>query len=130
MYRETEASHRHRSTQYHKAALCGAVRSGSRRPHIQPDGEFMSRRQAQKTLRRAPAVPGILPDDLYDYMDDTTVHPRAPETTAKTAPPQRSLQGWTVSDDWPERVPVTDAEIDLFEVWFGDILDEIFGKSV
>jgi hypothetical protein len=35
---------------------------------------------------------------------------------------------WTVSDDWPERVPVTEAEIDLFEAWFGDIIDELFGK--
>jgi hypothetical protein len=35
---------------------------------------------------------------------------------------------WTVSDDWPDRVPVTEAEIDLFEAWFGDILDELFGK--
>jgi len=23
---------------------------------------------------------------------------------------------------------VTEAEIDLFEAWFGDILDELFGK--
>jgi hypothetical protein len=39
-----------------------------------------------------------------------------------------SFGHWTVSDDWPERVPVTEAEIDLFEAWFGDILDELFGK--
>lgn len=89
----------------------------------------MSRRQAQKTRRRAPAVPGILPDDLYDYMDDATADPPVPKATAKTGSYEPSLKGWTVSDDWPERVPVTDAEIDLFEAWFGDILDEIFGKS-
>jgi hypothetical protein len=34
---------------------------------------------------------------------------------------------WTVADDWPERLPVTQAEIDLFEAWFGDVFDELFG---
>jgi hypothetical protein len=34
----------------------------------------------------------------------------------------------TVTDDWPEKVPVTEAEIILFERWFGDILDEMFGR--
>ncbi|MBK8456908.1 MAG: hypothetical protein IPL47_07170 [Phyllobacteriaceae bacterium] len=34
---------------------------------------------------------------------------------------------WIVTDDWPERVPVTDAEIDVFEAWFGDLFQELFG---
>jgi hypothetical protein len=25
----------------------------------------------------------------------------------------------TVSDDWPEEVPVTNAKADVFEAWFG-----------
>ncbi|PZP39579.1 MAG: hypothetical protein DI598_19865 [Pseudopedobacter saltans] len=58
-----------------------------------------------------------------------TVDPQPPKAGAKTGSAEPSLQGWTVSDDWPERVPVTEAEIDLFEAWFGDILDELFGKS-
>lgn len=29
--------------------------------------------------------------------------------------------------DWPEHVPVTEREVDVFEAWFGDILDELFG---
>jgi hypothetical protein len=33
----------------------------------------------------------------------------------------------TVTDDWPEDVPVAEAEIDVFEAWFGDLLDELFG---
>jgi len=32
-----------------------------------------------------------------------------------------------LSDDWPERIPVTDAEVDVFEAWFGDLFDELFG---
>jgi hypothetical protein len=37
------------------------------------------------------------------------------------------VESWTVIDDWPERVPVADAELDVFEAWFGDLLDELFG---
>jgi len=34
---------------------------------------------------------------------------------------------WTVTDDWPEKVPITGAEIEIFERYFGDVLDELFG---
>ena len=27
-------------------------------------------------------------------------------------------------DDWPEDVPVTEAEIAMFEAWFGGLFDE------
>ena len=37
------------------------------------------------------------------------------------------FEAWTVTDDWPERVPITDAELDVFEAWFGDPFDELFG---
>ena len=40
-----------------------------------------------------------------------------------------TLSSWRVVDDWPARVPVTDAEIDVFEAWFGDLFDELFGPS-
>jgi hypothetical protein len=33
---------------------------------------------------------------------------------------------WTVKDDWPEYVPVTEAEMEVFEAWFGDLFDELF----
>ena len=42
-------------------------------------------------------------------------------------PPKHDLSIWTVTDDWPEHVPVTQAEIDVFEAWFGDLFDELFG---
>ena len=54
---------------------------------------------------------GDLPDHLYDYA-------RPPKTDPAT---------WTVTDDWPARVPVTEAEVELFEAWFGDLFDEMFG---
>ena len=37
------------------------------------------------------------------------------------------LSTWVVTDDWPERVPVTSVEVDVFEAWFGDVFDELFG---
>ncbi|MFG1277152.1 hypothetical protein [Xanthobacter autotrophicus] len=88
----------------------------------------MSRRQATKTRLRARAVSGSLPDDLHDYIDESAaVEPPQVRVTKKQIVIP-SLDHWTVSDDWPDRVPVTEAEIDLFEAWFGDILDELFGK--
>ena len=29
--------------------------------------------------------------------------------------------------DWPERVPITDAEVEVCERWFADLFDELFG---
>ena len=43
-------------------------------------------------------------------------------------PPKHDLSTWTVTDDWPEHIPVTEAEVDVFEAWFGDIFDELFGS--
>jgi hypothetical protein len=31
-----------------------------------------------------------------------------------------------VTDDWPGQVPVSEAEIEVFEVWFGELFDELF----
>lgn len=44
-------------------------------------------------------------------------------------PPRYDMSTWTVTDDWPDPVPVTDAEIAVFEQWFGDFFDELFGSS-
>ncbi len=43
-------------------------------------------------------------------------------------PPKHDLSTWTVTDDWPENIPVTEAEVDVFEAWFGDLFDELFGS--
>ena len=42
-------------------------------------------------------------------------------------PLKHDVEAWTVTDDWPEPVPITDAELDVFEAWFGDLFDELFG---
>lgn len=66
--------------------------------------------------------PGVLPDDLYDYTE-AQLWPRIGR------PVKHDLADWIVSDEWPERVPVTQTEVDLFEVWFGDLFDELFGPD-
>lgn len=63
---------------------------------------------------------GPLPDNLFDYV--------AP-TRSKTDPPLSPDPEMTVTDDWPGIVPVTEAELRVFEAHFGDVLDEIFGPA-
>jgi hypothetical protein len=61
---------------------------------------------------------GSLPDDLYDYL-------RLP-VRRKGRPARKDRSGWIATDDWPEEVPITEAEIEVFEAWFGDLFDELF----
>lgn len=42
-------------------------------------------------------------------------------------PPKHDVERWSVSDDWPAEVPITDDEVAVFEAWFGDVFDELFG---
>lgn len=44
-------------------------------------------------------------------------------------PPKHDLSAWTVTDDWPNPVPVTEAEIAVFERWLGDLFDKVFGPE-
>jgi hypothetical protein len=60
-------------------------------------------------------------DDLYDYA-------RSPTRPGRRRTKRASVT-WSVSDDWPKDVPVTETEIDVFEAWFGDLFDELFGKG-
>jgi hypothetical protein len=63
-------------------------------------------------------APGEVPDNLYDYADLPAR--RVGRPIADDVP------AWTVTDDWPDEVPVTEAEIEVFEAWFGDLFDELF----
>jgi len=72
---------------------------------------------SQRSRRRqAPADAPL--DDLYDYAS-APAHPDRRR-------PERGSVTWTVTDDWPEDVPVTEVEITVFESWFGDLFDELF----
>jgi hypothetical protein len=66
---------------------------------------------------------GILPDDLYDYA-------KAEAWPRIGRPTNCDVESWTVTDDWPERVPITDAELDVFEAWFGDLFEELLGPCL
>jgi hypothetical protein len=59
-----------------------------------------------------------LPADLY-----VMPHP----WPRRGRPVKHDVETWRVVDDWPQRVPVTQAEGDVFEAWFGDLFDELFG---
>lgn len=75
--------------------------------------------------RRPRPVPQALPNDLYDYGDDPAPSP-APRRR-NPSPDAFDVEKLPVIDDWPERVPVTEAEVDIFERYFGDVLDRLFG---
>jgi len=69
----------------------------------------MSKTCAHRSLERHKCVEtGVLPDDLYDYG-----YPQPSPRIGR--PVKHDLAGWTVTDDWPEHIPVTEAEVDVFE---------------
>jgi hypothetical protein len=72
----------------------------------------------RKSRTRNTTTEAGLPDDLYDYARPPARRVGRPEAEDTTT--------WTVTDDWPEEVPITEAEIDVFEAWFGDLFDELF----
>jgi hypothetical protein len=71
--------------------------------------------QSRRPPDRAPL------DDLYDYA----AAPARPDRRRE----KRASVTLVVTDDWPKDVPVTEAEIDVFEAWFGDLFDELFGDG-
>ncbi len=74
--------------------------------------------RTRKSRTRNTTTGGTLPADLYDYA-----HPPA-RRVGRPAPEDTTTR--TVTDDRPEDVPVTEAEIEVFEAWFGDLFDELF----
>jgi hypothetical protein len=80
------------------------------------------RRHARKGRPRQ-SIPEPLPDDLFDYADNPAPDGRARAGEAPLLGPDG--QRMRVTDDWPEDIPVTEAEIDVFERWFGDVFDEL-----
>ena len=81
------------------------------------------RRRARKGRQRQP-VPEALPDDLFDYADEPT-----PDGRERRRSPLRivDVESLPVFDDWPEKVPITEEELQIFERYFGDVLDRLFG---
>ena len=73
-------------------------------------------------------LPGSQGDaDLYDYVRPVRSVASEPRSRARKGVEHQASR--KVSDDWPDHVPVTEAELDLFEVHFGQILDELLGSK-
>ena len=68
----------------------------------------------QKSRPRRTRSLGPLPDDLYDHL--------RPSVRRRGRPAKKKRSDWTVTDDWPQEVPITEAEIEVFEAWS----DELF----
>lgn len=79
-------------------------------------------RASRKSILRNRSLPDDI--DLYDYAEHPPAKPRG------SAAAKDDLSNWRVIDDWPEDVPVTPEEVDVFERWFGDLLDQMFGPPV
>lgn len=83
----------------------------------------MSTERPTPPRRRARRIaPRTAPADLYDYAAD----PKPRSQTGRRAPRADKLN-LPVYDDWPDVVPVTEEEVDVFERYFGDLLDRLFG---
>ena len=65
--------------------------------------------------------------DLYDYVRPVRSAAPQPRSRARKGGEHRASR--KVSDDWPDHVPVTETELDLFEVHFGPLLDELLGSE-
>ena len=68
----------------------------------------------------------ILPADLYDYVDN---HPQRRGASRDLNEDETRVDHIAVIDDWPEYIPVTEAEVDVFERYFGDVLDRLFSSN-
>lgn len=78
-------------------------------------GMTQKRRHVRRVL---PAWSGA-PEDLFDYAQ-----PAAPRAGGSRACSDKPIK---VTDDWPEVVPITEAELRVMEGHFAEELDAMFG---
>ena len=76
--------------------------------------------------KRGPRIPRSIPGAAALGVD-LLAYAQEPVRKRRGRPPAYDPESWRVVDDWPDRVPVTEREVDVFEAWFGDVLDELFG---
>jgi hypothetical protein len=75
----------------------------------------------------AKVIPFLAPEDgepdSFDFYDERGEQPPSRKQVSRRPRPKWAAQ---IVDDWPEEVPVFVEELDLYELYFGDELDEIF----
>lgn len=74
--------------------------------------------RTRKSRKQNNTTENGLPADLYDYA--------RPPARRAGRPAKADTTTWTVTDDWPDEVLITEAEIEVFEAWFGELFDELF----
>jgi hypothetical protein len=77
--------------------------------------------------------------DFRDYYQGLDVNAPLVKRRRKGSGPQRraaarktkAADAWmpAVTHDWPEGMPVSEAELDVFEAHFGDFIDELLGSN-
>lgn len=77
---------------------------------------------SRKRIRRAPRGWSAGLEDLHDYYGMSL-----PKRKSSRAPVQEDSGPITVRDDWPERVPISNAELRVIESFMAKELDELFG---
>ena len=75
----------------------------------------------RNAMSRRRAIVGALPPDLYLDLDAPRVRIGRPS--------KHELATCRVVDDWPTAIPITEAELDLFEAHFGELIDRLFGEA-
>ena len=65
--------------------------------------------------------------DFFDYASPERRTSRQPGGVERRAVVARL--GVRITDDWPAHVPVTEAELDLFEAHFGPLIDELLRST-
>jgi len=58
--------------------------------------------------------------DLFDYLEE--------KSSARLPTPQSPSVPFTVTDDWPAFVPISEREIAVLEAHLAQVLDELLGS--
>lgn len=64
--------------------------------------------------------------EVIDFFDYASPERR---TSRQRGRVERRTVAARITDDWPARVPVTEAELDLFEAHFGPLIDELLRST-
>ncbi len=83
------------------------------------DGSFVRMALSRKRRFRAPRRWSEGLEDLHDYMQ--------PQPTRASARASVASAPIVVTDDWPQQVPIGDAELRVIEGAFRKELDALFG---